>query len=173
MIRIYSTIETILICNQCNNARAMFLKYNLIKINQKFKTQQFCLFISFSLVRGSFYFTYQALWFQLCASPGASLSGEWPLSVLTAKHHGQWNSIFCGWPLQQTGPAGAEEEGGVEKGNEKGEKREKRDLREENQIQNMISKYHLDIFLASLRISIPGLHGAGYSNFSLGLTISV
>lgn len=46
-------------------------------------------------------------WFQLCTSPGTSLLGEWPLAVLTAVHREWWNSIFCGWPLQQTGPVEA------------------------------------------------------------------
>lgn len=54
MIRIYNTIETILICYQCNNARAMPFKYNLIiKIKSlNLNSSVFC----FSLVRGSFYF---------------------------------------------------------------------------------------------------------------------
>lgn len=30
-----------------------------------------------------------------------------PPSVRRAKHHGKWNSIFCEWPPQRTGPVKA------------------------------------------------------------------
>lgn len=40
-----------------------------------------------------------------------------PPSVRRAKHHGKWNSIFCEWPPQRTGPGKAVgDDGDKEKG---------------------------------------------------------
>lgn len=76
---------------------------------------------------------YMCVCFRL-SGPGTPLSDEWPPSALRAKHHVWWNSTFCGWPPQQTGPAAAKKGAKESRGEER---QNGRHVREPIQIENI------------------------------------